>query len=303
MATNVFYGDVKCKTPFCKNGAYWNNNGVLQCGMHTRKNKHTRILLPKRPKAEIERMKHAKKVQDMLDADEAQARNFKEGKKGQLIVTKMAYFHSPETVKGFLKVFPNYADENREDGIGCSSLSPKSMGPVNHGQPDLPPAKSLENFHQGSKCFREETDPLDDTQITPLFFENQRRFFEDPQPHRHKYHGQDKKRKNIPLFFVWKEQDGTYHRLTYVDSRQFYCNFYERFALPSKDFKYLQQKLRTGYNLQIVGFDGHPMDGRTLEEWYLDPAQPFGHELCLYTLLTVDDPKDYPWRKYKTFDF
>jgi hypothetical protein len=30
-------------------------------------------------------------------------------------------------------------------------------------------------------------------------------------------------------------------------------------------------------------------------EQYTDTARPFGHELGLYTMLTEDDPENYPW--------
>jgi hypothetical protein len=55
---------------------------------------------------------------------------------------------NPEHIEGFLKVFPNYKHQNRQDGFGCMKLSPKYLGPVDHGQPDLPPALNIENFHQ-----------------------------------------------------------------------------------------------------------------------------------------------------------
>ena len=40
----------------------------------------------------------------------------------------------------------------------------------------------------------------------------------------------------------------------------------------------------------------------TIEDHYLDSSKPFGHELVLYTMLTIN-PENYPWRKYKTEDF
>jgi hypothetical protein len=39
-----------------------------------------------------------------------------------------------------------------------------------------------------------------------------------------------------------------------------------------------------------------------IEEHYCDMSKSFGHELVLYTMLT-HKPNEYPWKKYKTFDF
>lgn len=56
-------------------------------------------------------------------------------------------------VTGYINIFPNFKHGNRRDGIGLPSLSPKSIGPVDHGQPGLPLALNLENFHQGNKVY------------------------------------------------------------------------------------------------------------------------------------------------------
>jgi len=52
--------------------------------------------------------------------------------------------------------------------------------------------------------------------------------------------------------------------------------------------------LEQGYNLQIVGYDGYNVD-KSLKKHYSDTKKPFGHELVLYTLLTIQNPKEYPW--------
>jgi hypothetical protein len=175
-----------------------------------------------------------------------------------------------------------------------------SLGPVNHGQPGVVMAQNIENFHQGSKCFQEEVD--DQGQPSPIYYLNRDNFYQDSIPHRHKYTGQDQKNKNIPLFFVWIDQDQVEHHLSYVESRQFYCTFYERLASQQPDFAYLQKLIKDGTNLQICGYDGRPIGHRSIEEEYLDSSKPFGHELVLATMLT-HSPNDYPWRKWKTFNF
>lgn len=163
-------------------------------------------------------------------------------------------------------------------------------------------AKNIENFHQGSKCFAIE---CDDTTKEPneLFFKNRLSFYQDEKPHRHKYKGKDEKNKNIPLYFVWMDKDEKMHKLSYVESRQFYCNFYERLAKKTKDFATLKKMHKEGTNLQICGYDGRPLEVEDIEKEYLDPSKPFGHELVLYSLLMLDDENEYPWRKHKTFSF
>lgn len=65
----------------------------------------------------------------------------------------------------------------------------------------------------------------------------------------------------------------------------------------------LKKKVKDGYNLQIVGYDGRSMAGTTPLQAYLDASAPFGHELVLWTMLTVENKDNYPWRKHKTFEF
>jgi hypothetical protein len=57
--------------------------------------------------------------------------------------------------------------------------------------------------------------------------------------------------------------------------------------------------------LQICGPDAYGVSivsKNGIEEEYLNPKVPFGHERVLLTILTLE-PEDYPWRKYKTFEF
>jgi hypothetical protein len=224
-----------------------------------------------------------------------------EEKNGHLIVTKLRMFQTPDRHSGYLKVFPNNKHQNRKDGFGCCSLSPMRLGPIIHNQPGVPNSLNLENFHQGSKCFTEEYDAKE-KKPSALYYKNRDTFFKDTEPHRHKYKGLDKKNKNIPLFFVFIDANGKEHHLSYVESRQFYCNFYERLAVKTKDFQVLLDKLKDGQNLQICGYDGRDIKEQDIEKEYLNPNAPFGHELVLYTLLIFHlrkfDLKELPWRKH-----
>ena len=44
-------------------------------------------------------------------------------------------------------------NNNKSDGKGLPSLSPKVLGPVDHKQSDLPIAKTIEGYHQFNKVF------------------------------------------------------------------------------------------------------------------------------------------------------
>ena len=247
---------------------------------------------------EVKQKVHGKQSQKDAKAQakrikEVAAQNRANHKKGHVICTRMRMMTNPPDHDGYLKVFPNYKHQHRTDGFGCASLSPKSIGPINHPQPGLPPAQNLENFWQFSKVFPDEVDS--DGEPSALFFQRQVKGFLDPVPHRHKS-------LKTPLYSVWRRQDQTLIKYKYVPSRQFYCHYYERFALVDDNFLKLKQMIADGFQLQICGYDAYPVT-KPLMEHYLDESAPFGHELVLYTLLTANDPEEYPWRKFKTEEF
>lgn len=116
--------------------------------------------------------------------------------------------------------------------------------------------------------------------------------------------------------FVWVDKQGQEVHLPYIESRQIYCTLYERLAEQEIALDQLRDIRLQGMNLNIVGYDGFDFrvkkgtDERKQEEisvaaklmaCYLDPKQPFGHELCLVCLLVLK-PEEYPWRIHKTLD-
>ena len=74
---------------------------------------------------------------------------------------------------------------------------------------------------------------------------------------------------------------------TYLQSRMFYVRWYEHFCSQSPEFRQLQDLLKTGYKLQIVGYDafGVPINAQTMEAAFKDASRPFGHEAVLCCLL------------------
>ena len=289
------YGEITCQHEKCNNKAYYFCKNKYVCGVHSR-NKE-REQLEKFNKKEIRKNKEEKRNKEREEIEKFRLINVEENEMGQIICSKLRMMKAPEDIPGFIKVFPNFKHGNREDGLGMSSLSPMSLGPVNHGQPGLPPSYNIENFHQFSKTFQEEVD--ENEKPTKLFYDNRLRGYLDKVPHRHKYKGKEKN-KNIPLYFIWVDKDGKEHYLDYVTSRQFYCNFYERLAKLEPDYEKLRGLREKGYNLQIIGYDGR--DVKDLTKAYLDKNYPFGHELVLMSMLLLKE-EDYPWRKYKSFDF
>lgn len=297
--STIYYGMSICEKEGCKRKAYYQTKDGIRCGAHSMKIKSERTELPKMKKEEKETMEKEKQSERDKIIEEQAKKNRELGKKGHVIVSKLLMMREAEYVEGYLRVYPNFKHQNKKDGYGCMKLSPKSLGPVIHGQPNLPNSKNIENFHQGSKCFPQELDEKGNP--GELYYKNRREFYEDEVPHRHKYKGVEKN-KNIPAFFVWVDKEGKEHHLGYVESRQFYCHFYERLCSKEPDFTYLQNKIKDGYNVQIIGYDGDPMNNVDIEKAYLDPSKPFGHEKVLYAMLTLP-PNEYPWKKYKTFDF
>jgi hypothetical protein len=317
MAKHPYFGETACMSLFkgskrpCNKKAYFavrvdETTWHYRCGMHSKRAKY-RIKLKRNPHEKENRERQLR----LEKAAWKQAAAQNDGR-GQLRCQKMRMMKLPETPDGFRLVFPNNRHGNRTDGIGCCWLSPMRMGPVDTKQPGLPNAMSIENAHQFNKVFPEEVG--DDGQPLPRFFQTQHTAYLDPVPHRHK---QEARGKNVPLYSLWIDQDGNSHRITYFESRQFYCNWYERIATGDpaekgiadawrnarEEYQTLLGLLDSGHNLCIVGYDGYNVD-KTLEEHYLDTKRPFGHEMVLYTLLAhPKDPSKWPWRKYTTFDF
>ncbi len=287
----IYYGEIKCEKNNCQNKANFSYLSKYFCGVHSKKlaNKQN---LPRRDRNESLKLKQEERLKQTEEIEEARVLNQSLNKLGNVIVCKMKMMKSPDYIKGYLNVFPNFKHQFRTDGFGCSSLSPMNLGPVCFFNKEV--SKNLENFHQGSKCFEHETN-VKSGEPSELFFKNQLNFFNDNQPHRHKF-------KSKPKYFVWKDENNKIHKLNYIESRQFYCNFYERLAVETADFKKLKSLINNGTNIQICGYDGRKVDKDRIEAEYLDGTKPFGHELVLFHMLTCDSA-NYVWKKYKNFNF
>ena len=143
--------------------------------------------------------------------------------------------------------------------------------------------------------------------ISAKSLELREKMYADDIPYRHKfnYPGFEGEaptgNRNIPLFSVFFDGQGIEHRYNYLQCRYFYCHYYEKLVEGAKnaDFEHLKQCIQMGMNLQIVGYDGYKNGvEKSLWEHYNDTSRPFGHELVLYTLLTVEKREDYPWNRF-----
>jgi len=297
----TYYGETQCQALVkstkhqCSNNAYFVLDGKYVCGIHGKSKKATP--LPKNPnkKANIDAQlsKHKHTIEHAFE------QNRKNKVHGKITVRKMRMMKKVYPIDGYLSVFPNYKHQNRKDGYGCASISPKSLGPVNHGMPNLPPAQNIENYHQYAKFWDFELD--DHGEVIPKYFDERVAAYKDKTPYRHKYDKKTllkyNKNINIPKCSIYYDGNSMPHKYNYVECRYFYCKFYEDLVVKKKDFITLKTMLKNGYNLCIFGFDGY----EPIEDYmsmYLDTSKPFGHEIILYIMLTEDDPQMYPWTIY-----
>lgn len=307
----IYYGEIDCQAIYksgakkgqqCVNKAYYRTNeDKYLCGVHCKKcnGVNNSIMLPKNPDHEQLKLNGYEELKGL--AKNMAQNNYNSGIKGDVICTKMLMMKNPFNKPGYLMIFPNFKHKNRKDGIGLPSLSPKSIGPINHKMPNLPPAKNLENYHQFAKVFSCEVD--EDGNPDKNYIRRRIEGYQDDIPHRHKFPREQinsinsSNNINIPLYSIYYDFNGNEHRYNYIQSRYFYCHWYEKLVSKSSDFNKLKKYIEEGYNLQIVGYDAYHIT-KSLYEHYLDDSIPFGHELVLYTMLTIKREEEYPWNQY-----
>jgi hypothetical protein len=297
----MFYGESKCQSIVkstskpCVQKAYYVDNNQNLCGTHSKKD--TRVKLPTNPNIEAQtKMMYNTRSQEIQITARCNRKNCMIG---NIIVSKFRMMKHPEYTSGYLNIFPNRNHQNRRDGFGCASLSPMNLGPINHGMPNLPPSLNLENYHQYAKIWSFELDEYGN--ITEEALKQRAKIYNCDNAYRHKY---SKKfirdylgKIEPPLYSAHYSSNGVLHKYNYVQSRYFYCHFYELLAKQTYDYKQLIKYRNKGYNLCIVGFDGYNVV-QPLYEYYCDTNYIFGHELVLYSLLTIDQAENYPWNRY-----
>lgn len=280
-----FAGEEKCSC--CERPAYFDYRNVLFCGLHCNKNNPDRKKLPVNPQKILDldraRQEHARSVKDFREANIAQ------GLKGKVTVQHLRMFGGHPTIPGFQNVFPNFKGEH-------PSVSPKSLGPVlGYGGETAP---TIEIDHQWRKQFTIDLD----FQGNPTAKSRQvilDAYRHPPAEQRHKYSRKDLPKDNINkcMFSIHDWGEGE-KRFSYIESRFFYCFHMQMLAPQARDFKLFRELIDSGTNIAICGYDAHMDKGDDLMAAYEYEGKPFGHEMVLWTLLTIENPSDYPWNRY-----
>ena len=160
-ARTPYHGEIKCQGvkgsgETCTNGAYFACGSVYLCGVHSKSKE--RMPLTKLPKSVATEMKQGKKDETyqamMAHANVAAKINYDAKQPGRVCLVHIAgRYVKPALREGWINVYPNYMSAWQGVGIVLPQLSPMSLGPVNTGQPGLPPASCIENMHQGNKMY------------------------------------------------------------------------------------------------------------------------------------------------------
>lgn len=110
------------------------------------------------------------------------------------------------------------------------------------------------------------------------WWERRNKIWLDPKPHRHVIPKSDRVNPNR-AYVYW---NGKYY--PYEEARKLiYIPFYAEAVVKTKVYQQLEDMIKRGHNIQILGPDGR--DFKDLETELEDPTKPFGHELVLVGLL------------------
>lgn len=266
---------------------------------------------PNKDKIEEER------VEALVEEAEAHAKS-NPNLRGRIGLRRLGMMKPTPMEAGYYTVLPNArAKAKGALVVALPELSPMNLGPVQHGQPDLPDCQNLENFHQFNKVFKTEVSETTGER-TEAWFKRRNGGYADTQAHRHKL-GASKSEHNRKagkgekgnpcLYSIFVKPDGQEMVCDYIQSRIFYCTYYERLARDTKSMKRLVDDIYVfNRSILITGYDSRNEDevsAQQIADWYLDPKAPFGHELALAAiLLHWSDPEELPWRKEaKKLDF
>lgn len=263
-----------------------------------------------------------------VERQAAENRSF--GRSGSIVVTSLHGLSNPNLRAGYKQVW-THPKHGNQPGIECITLNPVRLHAMDHTEKmvkkwktkvvdaatlplspsgtivypsgfqleDLPPAFSIENYHQCTKVFAQELQPGTSNPCS-TFWQLLQQGYEDGIPHIHPLPAAEikHKSKNSPIFSLRTNDQGVWRRFSHVESRFFYCHMYEKRVARKAEFTFLQNQIARGYNLEVMGYDVYPVT-ESLWEHYLDSSRPFGHELVLYGMLTESDPHQRPWNRYR----
>ena len=329
--SDIAYGERPCQKPKCGNGGYYiSATGEILCGTHSRKYPDRKIL-PKNAE-KIKTLKAEAYKKHKMSISLAQKENIAQNRAaGQIRVTKLKMFHEPALIPGFVQVWVNNKSKGRS-GHPLPQLSPMQLPVSKHGEKvyqntetqeyldlqeqdeppsasvvsliDLPQAENIENWHQSAKVFPHEVLPGPEQTPTQQYWRDKFKWYAEPQALRHKESltkdgkGKGKRKPNAPLYSLRSDGKGQCYRFSYLESRAFYCIKYEEAAESTSEFKeLLRMVVQEKINVQILGYDGYEVTD--LDAHYRDISRPFGHELCVVSLLVHhQNPSERPWHRY-----
>lgn len=202
---------------------------------------------------------------------------------GDVLYTKMKIMKTVPFVEGYVNVFPNIKHEQRTDGLGFSSLSPKSICNIEHHQPLLSRCPTLELYYMANKVFS--FDVNEEGHLTDEFYNRQFQLYN------HLRTGTPLSTQEV-LFHIWYDSNGEIHRLTPFETQQLHCVMYERAIRNHSDFICLQEMIQNGYNLQICGY----------EDFEMEKGLPVSHEVVLYMMLALPE-EEWTWKKNCVYNF
>lgn len=306
IESRAFYGEGTCqRTEACEKKAYYWSKGQSVCGAHSRSDGSRSPLAPNPNKDKIEE----EKLESLVEAAEAHASTTQE-MRGRIGLRRLGMMKPTPMVAGYYTVLPNArAKAKGKLVVALPELSPMNLGPVLHGQPNLPECANLENFHQFNKVFKSEVD--ESGERTQAWFTRRQSGYKDTQAHRHKL-GASKTEHNKKagkgesgnpcLYSIFVKPDGQEMKCNYIQSRVFYCTFYDRLARETASMQRLVDDVYVHHrSILIAGYDAKNEDEVTAEQiadWYLDPSHPFGHEHVIAAMIIYwNNPDDLPWRQ------
>ena len=229
--------------------------------------------------------------------------NQSQNKKGTIKFKKMPNNKKIPLTLGYINVVSNYNSKklNQNYILNYKSLSPTNLGPVNHNMPNLPPSLNLENFWNFSKVWHFELDPETDmNELQPVFFQKRIKGYLLEKPIKSKYTFDQIKAFDGPVnpeCAIYYDKYGQPIKYDYIQSRYFYCHYYQQLVSQVREFNIIKKKLQMGYNIIIYSDKGFTENDKYYQ-MYVDPTKPFKHEMILYIMLKEPNPDKYPWNIY-----
>lgn len=313
MEDCYFGEDVICqavtvKGSGCTKRAYFLQGDLLKCKQHLDAVENFRCLKPN-PMAEViiqsTVMAHDETVLTACHANQAASLP------GRIMTTRMTPHTKTPLLPHFRNIMLDHLTRNTPGGISMYALHPKNLGPVSHGQPEIPPALKLENYYEASKVFIE--DLASDGTLKESFYSRRHYGYLETRPVGPRTLSSTKRKIGYrpvlsakPEFYVQVSPTGLEKRYTDVQFRYFYCSQYEKLVLVQPDFLRLSELWRSGVNINVVSRQARdflvPDDVDVcllLNEWYVDPLQPFTFVEALICLVVFPEAQCYPWNVYK----